>query len=174
MLKIDQLKAFSLTKLDFNHKATMTYGKRIGFVKEDDKGLIKTNPRNIIGKIGIACHPVFIKGKTIKVEVQMLNAEKKIVYLNKKSAIKWLNSQLPEYQKLSKKASDQEIIDTINHLGDMLGDLKDLPDLVASEPHSGSSEEEPIADANRMQNLPQNEPIAGGGEKENIFGEQIG
>jgi phenylacetate-coenzyme A ligase PaaK-like adenylate-forming protein len=123
MLRIEGLKAVDYTTLNFNHGATMSYGKRIGFVNEENKALLKTNPRGEFGKFGISCHSYLgsFFHSTITAEVEEAKTlEKKVVYLNKKSTVKWLNSQLPQDQQVNDNMPAKEIVDKINGLSAVL------------------------------------------------------
>ncbi len=123
MLKINNLKAADYTKLKFNHNATMSYGKRIGFVDEDNKALLKTNPRGEFGKLGVSYHGFLgsFFHSVIKVEVKEVDTEKtRVVYLNKKSTVKWLNSQLPDDKQVTNRTSCEKIVKKINKLSSIL------------------------------------------------------
>jgi len=123
MLKINTLQAVDYTTLQFNHKATMSYGKRIGLVDPANKVLLKTNPRGEFGKLGIAYHNHFesLFHKTIHVEVsEAASLKNKTLYLNKKSAVKWLNAQLPEDQRVTEKSKSEAIVSKINGLSKIL------------------------------------------------------
>lgn len=123
MLKISDLQTVDYTKLHFNNNATMSYGNRIGFVDPKNKALFKTNPRGEFGKLGVSYHSFFgsLFHSTIKVQVQDAKTLKnRVVYLNKKSTVKWLNSQLEKDEKLNVQSSNKEIVEKINVLSSIL------------------------------------------------------
>lgn len=123
MLKIEHLQIVDYTTLQFNHDATMSYGSRLGFVDPDNKALLKTNPRGEFGKLGVTYHSFFgsLFHSTITVEVtDAATTENKVVYLNKKSTVKWLNAQLPEDQKVNNDTQDANIVEKINGLSQVL------------------------------------------------------
>lgn len=123
MLKIKELQAVDFSTLHFNNGATMSYGNRIGFVDPDHKALLKTNPRGEFGKLGISYHDYFSSAfhSTIEVEVEDAKTlENRVVHLNKKSTVKWLNSQLPENKKVDNDTSSETIVDRINELSEIL------------------------------------------------------
>lgn len=126
MLKIENLQAVDYTTLQFNRGATMSYGKRLGFVDPANKALLKTNPRGKFGKLGIAYHNHFesLFRSTVAVEVEDAKTLKsKTVYLNKMSAVKWLNSQLPSNQQLHKKVENEILVSKINGLSKILREI---------------------------------------------------
>ncbi|WP_068470433.1 hypothetical protein [Candidatus Protochlamydia phocaeensis] len=117
MLKVENLLAADLSNLN--------YGNRIGFVDETHKALIKTNPRGEIGKFGIAYHGTIgsLFHRTIDVTVTDANTRKdRKIHLNRESTIKWLNSQLDSQEKVSGRASSEEIVAKINRLSTILKD----------------------------------------------------
>ena len=127
MLKIENLKSVDFTKLHFNHGASMSYGKRLGFVDPQDKSLLKTNPRGEFGKLGITYHGFFGKlfHSTITVEVQDASSlRNRVVHLNKKSTVKWLNSQLPQDQQVQISQTGAQIVAKINGLSAVMQTTK--------------------------------------------------
>lgn len=132
MPKITELHTVSYTKLEFNHGATMSYGKRVGFVDIKDRGLLKTNPRDEIGKLGVRRHTGISKlfHSTITLKVQTATdggtdkAKYRKIHLNKGSTIKWLNSQLSDGDKVDKNTSRKEIANIINNLGTTLKEAR--------------------------------------------------
>lgn len=123
MAEIRDLHVVDYTKLQFNHGATMSYGNRLGFVDPSNKALLKTNPRKKFGKLGIRYHSHFKSYFHSTLLVQAKDAktlQKRNIYLNKKSTVRWLNSQLPEDQKVNNKTSNQAIVSKINDLSQIL------------------------------------------------------
>lgn len=123
MLKLVGLRSVDYTKLQFNHGATMSYGKRIGLVVPENRALLKANPRGEFGKIGIVVHGCMgaLLHRTITVEVEEdKTLRRNVVRLNKKSAVKWLNAQLPKEQQISAALSDEQIVAKINGLSSVL------------------------------------------------------
>lgn len=137
------LRAVDYTTLNFNRGATLSYGKRIGFVDENDKSLFKANPRGEIGKLGISYHNAFesLFHSTIKVNVtDNITLAKRTVYLNKKSAVKWLNSQLPNGQKVTNRTKSNEILNKINNLSTVLKQTKKEAEESAQDTYNKTGE----------------------------------
>jgi len=126
MFQINQLQAVDFSSFDLNRGNSISYGNRIGFVDPNHRGLLKTNPRNEIGKMGIACHSWLgsFFNNTIEAEVSD-NAETKVVYLNKNSTVKWLNSQLPANLNVTSDTPSNEIVERINALSDILQQVEE-------------------------------------------------
>lgn len=123
MLRIEGLRAVDFSTLQFNHGATMTYGKRVGFVDPNDKALLKTNPTKEFGELGIQYYSYLESffHSTVPVRAQdSKTLQDHTFYLNKKNTVKWLNSQLPEDQRVDRQASSQTIVGKINGLSAVL------------------------------------------------------
>jgi phenylacetate-CoA ligase len=123
MLKIHGLQVVDYTELQFNNGATMSYGKRLGFVDLTNKALLKTNPRGEIGKLGIIYHSYFETFFHKIIQVQIRDAktlQNRTVYLNKKSTVEWLNAQLPDDQKVTDQTVAEMIVSKINDLSAFL------------------------------------------------------
>lgn len=79
-----------------------------------------TNPREEIGKLGISNHTNLFSRlfhRTIAISAKELKTNKnKTIYLNKSSAIKWLNAQIDKNEQVNFKHKDMEIISKINNL----------------------------------------------------------
>ena len=80
---------------------------------------------------------LFYSTITVKVQTARESGTEKAkfrkIHLNRGSTIKWLNSQLPDHQKVTKKTSDQEIVNIINNLGTILKEARDEKETKASQ-----------------------------------------
>lgn len=121
MLTVNVLKSVSFTVTDT--------GGRMGFVYENNKALIPTNPRGEIGKYGILYHTYLDSFFYQTISVQTTDQETqtaKNYYLNRSSTIKWLNAQLPSTKSIQVNATDTAIVKKINNLARILNDHKEL------------------------------------------------
>ncbi|MDF2549457.1 MAG: Uncharacterized protein K0S07_524 [Chlamydiales bacterium] len=97
--------------------STPAYGKRVGF-KVDD---VTANPRGELGKFGIACHGSLSRlfHQTIAAK-SSLDTDNKTFYLNKKSAVKWLNSQVKDEYAVNNQTDRATLIERINQISEIL------------------------------------------------------
>lgn len=95
------MNCFRTTKYNFN------YGNELRSFFKD--GVV--NPRNEAGKMGVRTHNCFTRlfYQTITVRTSNEKNEMEDFYLNKKSAIKWINAQSVEKEKLEINCSESAI-----------------------------------------------------------------
>lgn len=120
-------------KKSFVDFSTSTYGQRVGF-KADD---LVANPRGELGKFGIAFHKGLFRlfHKTIAVK-SSVDHDGKIFYLNKKSAVKWLNCQVKET--INDQTNDRDIVNRINSISKILDPEKIKQNSLLNERELGS------------------------------------
>lgn len=114
---------FFKTDLQFVDYSSLGYGHRVGLFLKDNPSLFLTNPREEIGKFGISNHPSCLARffhKIIAISAtEFKTNNKKMIYLNRSSLIKWLNAQLNEEDQINWNHTDAEIISKLNNIGNL-------------------------------------------------------
>ncbi len=110
--------------MHFVDYSSLGYGNRIGLFPANNTSKIKVNPRQEIGKFGIKAYSnrlSLLFRKTIAFDATDANTgESKKLYLNRSSAIKWINAQVDEGNRVNSKDSDSDIISKINNIGNLV------------------------------------------------------
>jgi phenylacetate-coenzyme A ligase PaaK-like adenylate-forming protein len=91
--------------------STSRYGNRIGFGDTS----IKVNPRNEIGKFGIRNHTGLTRLFHQTMKIQWENNDKKFFYINKKSAVKWIQS-ISKDSEITNHSDNQAIVEKIQKI----------------------------------------------------------
>ncbi len=100
------------------------------------------NPKKMTGKVGIRAHHFIshLFHNTIKINIVNKETSKtETIYLNKKSAIQWINAQTNDNTKiLSNNINNQNIINRINTIVSKNIDWSQFPDFHKGKPSNAS------------------------------------
>lgn len=133
------------TNLHFVDLKELGYGHRIFLFSKNNPPAVSINPSDEIGKLGIRIHTPASKifHKTIKITAKDCTTSQEIIlYLNRSSAIKWINAQNHQNHQnhqLNLQASHEQITDSLNQLFNKSLNKENLACLNHAKVHSNTT-----------------------------------